>query len=185
MKHRKVIEKIERLLKKSIFKNTRVNDVFEGHLIPVKDYSVKLAKIYHADVEVVEIAALLHDIAYIETNEHENHELIGSEMVGKILKGKLSQEKIELIKKCIKHHRGAKNYKRESIEEQIIACADAMSHIFNSLGFMYRAGVEGKDFKESKEWMKGKMERGWKKITLPQARRMIKKEYDAINTLLK
>ncbi len=185
MEHKKIIEEIEKLWKKSVPKNTPVNDVFEGHLIPVKDYSIKLAKIYHADVKVVEIAALLHDIAYIETNESENHEIVGSEMVEKILKGKLSEEKIELIKKCVKHHRGAKDYKRESIEEQIIACADAMSHIVNSIGFMYRAGVEGRDFKESKEWMRGKMERGWKKITLPEARKMVKKEYDAINILLK
>jgi uncharacterized protein len=40
-------------------------------------------------------------------------------------------EKIELIKKCILHHRGSKKFTRENIEEQIIAEADVMSAFDN------------------------------------------------------
>ena len=101
-----------------------------------------------------------------------------------MLKGKVTDEKIELIKKCIRHHRGSKDYKKESKEEQIVACADAMSHINNGLIFMYLWGASHKGLEPAKQWLKRKMQRGWKKITLPGGRKMVKDKYEAIMLLL-
>ena len=72
----------------------------------------------------------------------------------------MPEEKIELIAKCIRNHRGSKDYKRESIEEQIVACADAMSHINGCLIFIYLAGTQKEDYKE-KLITKTKTKRSW------------------------
>ncbi|MBU2616420.1 MAG: HD domain-containing protein [Nanoarchaeota archaeon] len=184
MAYEKLKQDIEKEIRKNMKHKFEHDDIFKNHMIPVMNYSSKLAKIYKADKDVVELAALLHDIAYTQTKENENHEIIGAEIAERMLKGKVPNEKIELIKKCIMHHRGAKNYKRETKEEQIVACADAMSHIDNSLIFMYLWGASHKGLEPAQKWLKEKIQRGWKKITLPEGRKMVKDKYEAIMLLL-
>lgn len=180
MEHKELIKKIENYLKNNVVNKFEYYDAFEEHINPVKNFAVKLAKIYKADKEVVEIAALLHDVAHMES--HENHELVGVEIARKILKGKLPEEKIKLIVNCVKHHRG--NYKRESIEEEIIFCADVMSHVSNFLNLVYSGGAGRGGLKETKERLKSEISWGWKKMKLPEARKMVEKKYKSINILL-
>ena len=57
------------------------------HIESVANHAVELAKIYHADVEVCEIAEWLHDIASItDYNLYENHHIHGANIAEKILK---------------------------------------------------------------------------------------------------
>jgi putative nucleotidyltransferase with HDIG domain len=185
MKYKELVKEVEEYLRNISGKYNLLNDIYKDHILLVRDFALKLAKIYKADEEVVELASLLHDISYIETADHSIHEITGAERAKELLKDKISNEKLELISKCIRHHRGSKDYKRESIEEQIVACADAMSHITNCLNFMHPTlGEKQMSLEDSKKWIKNKVSRGWKKITLPEARKMVEKKYNAIMTLL-
>ena len=73
----------------------------------------------------------------------------------------------------------------KSVEEKIIACADAMDHIERSLHMFYRLIKFKKyDYEKSREWLKSKMERGWKKLELKAAKDLMRKKYKATMTLL-
>jgi uncharacterized protein len=181
----KIKNQTENLVKKYCKKNYKHDDVFKNHIDAVRNYSLQLANEYHADKEVVEIAALLHDFTHIRDNNHSIHELEGAKFASRYLKGKMAEEKIKLIHDCIKHHRGSKDYKRETIEEQIVACADAMSHFSNVCIFFYLWGASKRGtLEETKDWVKSKLQRSWKKITLKKAREIIKSKYDAALVLL-
>lgn len=184
MEYEKILDNVEKYVEKACKEKYRHKNIYEEHMIPVRTFALRLATIYDADRQVVELAALLHDIHYLETNIHHEHEILGAKIAEKMLKGKISKEKLELILKCIRHHRGSKDYKRESMEEQIVACADAMAHITNCLNFIYTGALDKKELDEIRSWLKNKVERGWIKITLPEARAMVKDKYKAILTLL-
>ena len=180
MEYKKLVKEIEKYVKNEV-KKFLAYDVFEEHINHVRNYAIKLAKIYKADKEVVEIAALLHDIAHMK--KHEHHDLVGAEIAKKILKSKLSNEKIELIAKCVKNHRG--KYKRETIEEDIIFCADVMSHINGFLNLIYSGGVEKKGLTQTRDRLKKEINWAWKKMNLLKAKKMVKNRYKSVITLLK
>jgi uncharacterized protein len=156
------------------------------HFIPMHDYAKKLAEGKKADVEVVELAAWLHDLGSIIYGR-ENHHISGAEIAEKKLKElKYPEEKIELIKKCIMNHRGSFNLKKENVEEQIIADADAMSCFDNVSGIFKAAFVYEKQHqKQAQETTRQKLDNAWKKLSLPESKALIKPRYEAAMVLLK
>lgn len=115
---------------------------YQFHLVPMRDYAVRLAIKLNADEEIVEISAWMHDIGSIIYGR-ENHHITGAEIAEKKLK-ELSYplEKIEKVKLCILNHRGSVNNHRVSLEEQIISDADAISNFDNISGLFKAAFVE-------------------------------------------
>jgi putative nucleotidyltransferase with HDIG domain len=161
------------------------DDVFSNHILSVKNYALKLAKQYNANEFVVALAAYLHDIYRLQTHNHEIHEIRGAEITKEYLKKfDISKKEINLVCKCILHHRGSKNNKRKSIEEKIVACADAMDHINRWIHMFYRCS-QRRSFAETVDWMNAKMDRGYLKITLPLAERIIRDKYLAAKLSLK
>jgi len=153
------------------------DDIFTNHILNVKNCAQKLAKFYRANEFVVVLAAYLHDIYYLQTRNHEIHEIKGAEFSVEYLKKfPLSREEITAVGLCIINHRGSKKAKRNSIEEQIIACADAIDHIRRWLSMFYRLSKE-RSYEEAAEWMSKKLDRGYAKISLPYAKNMIKDKY--------
>ena len=158
---------------------------YEFHFIPVYKYAKQLAEELGADVEVVEIAAWLHDIGSIIGGRKEHH-LLGAEIAEKKLtEMNYPKEKIELIKKCILNHRGSLNNKKESKEEQIIADADSMSHFDNISGIFKAAFIfENHNQTSAKKEVKDKLIRSWNKLSLKRSKELIKPKYDAAMLLL-
>jgi len=152
---------------------------FECHFVPVVKYSKILGEKLNADIEILELAAWLHDIGSIIYGR-ENHHITSCEIAEK----KLSElnypiEKIERIKHCIFAHRGSQDIKRESIEAQIIADADSMSHFDNIVGPLKAALVyEGLNQAEAVNSVKNKLTRSYNKLS-EEARQIIKPKYDA------
>ena len=182
-KQQNIIYEVHDYVKKQSEGFSELDDVFENHILGVVRFSEKLADLYKADKFVVLIAAYLHDISYIQTKDHETHEIEESQFVKKYLKKfDISKEDIEKVSMCILHHRGSKSSERKTIEEKIIACADAMDHIDRCLQMFYKK-IAANTYEESMEFMKGKLARGWKKIELPKARALVKKKYEAAKVL--
>lgn len=133
---------------------------------------------------MVIVGAYLHDIYHLQTKNHKIHEIKGAEFTEKFLKKyDITKERIELIRKCVLNHRGSKKRKRESIEEKIVSCADAMDHI-NRFEHMFYRKSKAMEFEELIKWLKEKMKRGYKKVELKEGRKIIQKKYDSIKIIL-
>lgn len=75
------------MLKKSVRKiQTFLDDIWFYHILPTVRCAKMLTSKTGADEEIVEIAALLHDIASIKYNDVENHHISGAKEAERILK---------------------------------------------------------------------------------------------------
>lgn len=155
------------------------------HIIPVVNISLEMAEKLGADKEVVEISAYLHDVTRI-LGDKENHHITGAKYAREFLeKYEFDNKKIKLIEACIKNHRGSVNNKRETLEEKIIATADAISHIEYPLPLFYtwygkrKATLEGGAIE-----IKNKLQRSWNKIEFEYKKDEIKEKYNYLMEVL-
>ncbi len=127
-------------------------DFWNEHIKYVLAESVKLANEYGADVEIVSLGALLHDIALInKVGDRKDHHANGEIIARKVLEDlNYDPDKKERVLKCVYNHRSSKN--SESIEETCVADADILAHfdnipmLFNSA--FVRNNIELNDIKE-------------------------------------
>ncbi len=176
-----MIEKIKNIVKKECEKD---NWSWDYHMVPVVKYANQLAEKLGADKEIVEISAWLHDITRLK-GDSENHHTSGPIEAEKILKElKYPQEKIEKIKHCIHAHRGSQSIKRETLEAECVASADAMAHFDNVSALLYVAFVKKlMNIEEGKIWVRNKFERSWKKL-IPEAKEIVLPKYEAVKLFL-
>jgi uncharacterized protein len=157
------------------------------HILSVVDNALVLGKKLNADLEVVELAAYLHDIAwgFEEIVRDNNHHETGAEKAEEILnKFNYPKETIDKVKHCVVAHRGRSDSKPETLEAEIVANADAMAH-FDAFPDLLLFFNEGNSFEDSISELSGKIERDWAlKLTLPEAKELSKEKYTAIKLLL-
>lgn len=185
--YKNIRKTIENLVKKECKKHSNIYgyDAWSHHIAFVVKFSKMLAKKLKADREIVELAALLHDFGSIK-GDYENHHISGTKEAEKILKRlNYPQDKIKKIKHCIYAHRASKSIKRNSVEAECVASADAMSHfkdissLFSLVFVKYKMNID-----EGTEYLKGKIERSWKKLN-PEAKKIVENQYKAIKIILK
>jgi len=186
--YKKIRDEVAAKVKRACYSpdNYCTETVWPFHILPVAEHCLKLGKKLKADLEVLELAALLHDLAAVTDKKYaEDHHIHGAKMAEKILSELgMPEEKIINIKNCVLNHRGSKPGRRESLEEKILASADAMSHITELADMMYLTyGVHKFKTEPGAAWLKSKLERGWKKI-MPQGRQMIRKDYKTAMIIL-
>jgi len=169
---------------RELVKNEADEADWKYHIVPVTKYAKKLAKILNADEEVVELAALLHDIGRLRFGR-ENHEVTGIPEAEKILtEYNAPQNVIAEVKHCIESHRGSKDIQPRTTIAKIIANADAMAH-FDILPVFFYWRSKKQTFDEAFKWVEDKIDREWnKKLTLPEAREMMEEKYKAIKLVL-
>jgi putative nucleotidyltransferase with HDIG domain len=183
MPDRILIDKVRDIVKEKLQGNSWD---FENHIMPVVRYAKILAKKLGADEEIVELSAWLHDVTRQGSeSDIESHHITGPVEAEKILKGlSYPQDRIEKIKHCIHAHRGSQSIKRETIEAEIVASADAMAH-FSDIGVLFYVAFMMKrlDLPGAKEWVRGKLERSWKKL-MPEAREIVGDKYELYKKIL-
>mgnify|MGYP000426415147 FL=1 len=79
------------------------------HIESVAKNAEILAKKYGADIEIVIIAAWLHDIASVtDYNLYAEHHIYGTQIAEEILKRfDYEEDRIQKVQKCILNHRGS------------------------------------------------------------------------------
>ncbi len=116
------------------------------HTLRVYNLALHIGKIENANLEILGIAALLHDIGRPEEdrlNRKVCHAEIGAVMAEGILKQHgLEDEKIEKIKHCILQHRFSKGQAPESKEAKILYDADKLDNI-GAIGILRAANFSG------------------------------------------
>ena len=103
------------------------------HVERVRKNALKIGKKENADLKIIEIAALLHDIAKNSEMKKRGgfcHAETGAKMAEKILqKYKLSQEIINEVTHAIKTHRFRNKHQPETIEAKVLQDADRLDAI--------------------------------------------------------
>lgn len=183
-----IIGKIEKLVLSACKKKTNYYgmDACKYHLIPVVKNAKILAKKLKADEEIIEIAAWFHDYSCIVNKKfYPEHHFHSSRLAENFLiKEKYPKNRIEHIKSCIFTHRASKKIKKESLEAKILASADAMAHLeyindlFHLAFTTHKLGTE-----KGTKFVYKKINQSWKKM-MPEAKKMMRKRYEAIRTIL-
>ena len=156
------------------------------HILGVVRYALWLAKFYPVDPEVVELAALLHDIGRADVKNDKIHHLAGVPIAEEVLrKYGYSQEVIDEVKHCIESHRSSEGEEPKTMTAKIVANADAMIHFDHIPLFFYWRAKQGVPFEDILEWVEKKLERNWTmKITLPEAQKLMKTKYLSAKMML-
>ena len=122
-----VLEEIEK------YKNESEDhyDFWNEHIKYVVSEALSLTDEFGADKEIVELGALLHDIALIKkVGERKDHHINGEILAKEILsKHGYDGDKMARVLACVRNHRSAK--KANSIEEVCVCDADILAHFDN------------------------------------------------------
>ena len=135
MENENIVEEIRKFVEEECIKYPLGIEIYLNHLIPVLNYSKKLAEGKDIDLESVKIAALLHDMGSIIYGR-KNHHITGAEIAEKkLIEFNYPENKILLIKNCILNHRGSVKNIFNTPEEKIIAEADCLSFFDTMEGY--------------------------------------------------
>ena len=157
------------------------------HIVAVVKNGEFLAEQCGADKEVVSIASWLHDIASAtDYSLYKNHHIHGAEIAYNMLTElNYDEDKIELVQKCIRNHRGSIKSERSTIEEICVADADAISHFDSipSLLFLEYA-IRNNGYIEGKEFVRKKLERSFDKLS-DRSKELYKDKYNRAMDFIK
>jgi uncharacterized protein len=184
--YQNIKEEVEVLVKETCDKTVVRDRIWEFHIIPVVAFSKKLGDKFEADLEVLELSALLHDYASILDRKFDKEHHIESAKKAREILTELSfpEDKINHVVDCIESHRGSIKQEHKTIESKILASADAMSHISEPVSMMHLAfRVLDNKVVEGASWLREKIKRSWEK-TMPEGQEMIKEDYEKIVRML-
>jgi len=183
-----MIHDIEQMVEQVCKQKTNIFSytIWTHHIVAVVQNAKQLAKRVGADLEIVELAALLHDFASVkDKNLYKDHHINSAIEAEKILRSfDYPAEKIAAVKHCIETHRGSIEEQRRSLEAECVASADAMAHIQNVPALLYSAYTQrGMDIDKGTVWLRRKLERSWNKM-IPEAQELMKEKYEAALKIL-
>lgn len=129
------IYKIENEIKKMHFeaagepqRKKLLEHFWKHHVVPVVAYSREMANRYGGDADAIYLGALMHDMALIY--DAEPHDEIGADKAYEFLIVNWApQEMAEKVRDIVLKHR-CRVYEPKTLEEKIVATADALAHFF-------------------------------------------------------
>ncbi len=178
-----MLEEIERLVEAACAAESNIfgYGIWTHHITQVAHNGKRLAPLFEADAEIVEIAALLHDYASVKDEalyaEHHIHGPIEAEKI--LTRLGYPPERIEAVKHAIAAHRASVRVERRSPEAVCLANADAMTHIEQVPSLMHLVFVQhGMGIDEGAAWVRAKLQRSWAKLH-PDVQALVRDKYEA------
>ena len=157
-------------------------NIFREHVQYVYKYVVMLSEGKNVDREVLELAALLHDISMTDwTLDRSRHNEFGAEIAEQLLReNDYPEDKTLLVKKCILNHSKRRQEYRTTEEEQILVDADGLSH-FDVIGKMYSLPslVMGLNEEESVRFVQNKLTGDYEELS-DDLKCLVKEKYDRL-----
>ena len=106
-------------------------DFWNQHIKYVLREARELASRCNADMEIVELGAILHDIALVskvgtKADHHHNGVILARELLSRY---NYPLDRMDRVLGCIQNHRSSKN--ATNIEEMCVADADIIAHFYN------------------------------------------------------
>ncbi|MFX1307934.1 MAG: HD domain-containing protein, partial [Promethearchaeota archaeon] len=135
------------LIRKFAFDNSEKDDIHGfNHVERVYNMCIKLGEKLNANLEILKISALLHDIGRIDEKKdilRRNHAVISAEKAFNFLTSQnftISKENIENIIHCIKAHSFLNTLAPKTLEAKILSDADKLDALgaiglYRTIGF--------------------------------------------------
>ena len=143
-------------------------NIYKEHIQYVYKYVMLLSQNKDVDKEVLQLSALLHDIAMTDKNlDRSKHNEYGAEIAEQFLReNNYPEDKIEFVKKCILNHSSKRAEYRTTEEEKILVDADGLSH-FDSISNLYSLAhnVMNLDDEECIKFVQDKLTRDYNEIS--------------------
>lgn len=157
-------------------------DYWNDHIKRVVYHAVILANQCHADVEIVELGALPHDISMpSEYGERSEHHAYSAEMAVTLLSElNYPQDKISMVRKCVFNHPGRNACLRDTAEENCVSDADALAHfdripsLFSLAYSLHKMSLE-----EGREYVKERLQGDYNGLSV-QSKQLYRKKYETI-----
>lgn len=159
-------------------------DFWNQHIKYVYYEACNLAQEYDADIEIVKLGALLHDIALIcKVGSREDHHINGAKLADEILtKFSYPTDKKKRVLGCVLNHRSSRN--ATNIEEICVADADIIAHFDNlPMVFNYAFVIENVDLNNINEWLMQSFEDEYNDLST-KTKEKFKKRYDEICNII-
>lgn len=164
-------------------KENFMDDCFYNlHLEKVEKYSLELNRFYPADIEILGLAAYLHDISAIRDYKTiGEHNLVSADIAGEIMAGRLAPAGLVILQDAIRKH--SFPVKEGTAESIILSNADAMSKFdcpvyWISYAYKRRFGT----YNESADWYMSLIGKTYD-LMLPEAREIIDRKYILIKEM--
>ncbi|MBQ2873268.1 MAG: HD domain-containing protein [Bacilli bacterium] len=179
-----VKSEVEKLCKE--YKNNSPDnyDFWNEHIKYVYNRAIELANKYNADIEIVGLGALLHDIALIKKigtrkEHHINGQKISEEL---LLNYKYDNKKLIRVLDCIYNHRSSKNAK--TIEELCVADADILAH-FDNIPMLFNSAFnrENISLNNINDWLNEMLEKDFNDLS-DKTKEWYKDRYNLIKDIL-
>lgn len=187
MDTKKIIEEITNIVKPLADKMTvmiKGMDFWYGHTDLVRKFACEFARLRNADVEIVEISAILHDYArYVDRDKYGKiHAEKGAEFAHDILTNLgYDSEKIDRVCNNILNHDKENQAELNSLEGICLADADGFVHIMNCFEIYntFRLVKKPKNSKEALQILLNKINSSYDKLS-PWCKEYAKEKYDSI-----
>lgn len=157
-------------------------NIYREHIQYVYKYVVMLSKDKNVDREVLELAALLHDISMTDMAlDRSRHNEYGAEIAEQLLReNNYPEDKTQLVKRCILNHSKRRQQYRSTEEEQILVDADGLSH-FDVVKTLYSlpSKVMGLSEEDSVRFVQDKMTGDYNELS-DNLKYLVKDKYDRI-----
>ncbi len=157
-------------------------NLYEQHVKYVYQYVILLSDNKNVDREVLELSALLHDIAmtdiHLDRSKHnEDGTVIARQLLEKL---NYPEDKIALVTKCILNHSNKRKDYRTTVEEQILVNADGLSH-FDTIDSLYALArdVMNLNEEETLNFIKEKLTKDYNEIS-DELKYLIDDKYDQV-----
>jgi exopolyphosphatase/pppGpp-phosphohydrolase len=152
-------------------------DLWEVHVQLVRRFALELTRLEHVDADVLEIAALLHDIGRDGGGRH--HSERSYELSKQFLAGvDIDERKKKLILECIRYHSSRFAGGEYETEVQVMQCADALAVLFDDVW-----QERSMELLPKEELLK-LYDKALKKLTLASARGIAKPQLERLKRLL-
>ena len=159
-------------------------DFWNEHVKYVYFEAILLAEKYNADVQIVSLGALLHDIALIEkVGDRKEHHINSKILSDKILDnfGCAMDIKYKVLG-CIYNHRSSKN--ATNIEELCVSDADILAH-FDNIPMLFNSAFNRNklNLNEVREWMENVFEKDYNDLS-DKTKEIFKEKYNLIKEVV-
>lgn len=157
-------------------------NIYREHIQYVYKYVVMLSKDKNVDREVLELAALLHDISMTDMAlDRSRHNEYGAEIAEQLLReNNYPEDKTQLVKRCILNHSKRRQQYRSTEEEQILVDADGLSH-FDVVKTLYSlpSKVMGLSEEDSVRFVQDKLTGDYNELS-DDLKYLVKEKFDRI-----